>query len=125
MACDAKIFPQHVAREDIGRHQILDGVAVLDHRALDLRLPSGFLHTNVKRLLQVNIQRDHPPLDVDVFDDDLGVAITVAVRNLQLAWRKLFNLGNQRVVKTRPRKSHFAVLLRVGHAAHTVVLLDQ
>ena len=125
MACDAKIFPQHVTREDIGRHQILDGVTVLNHRALDLRLPSRFLHADIKRFLQVNVQRDHPPLDVDMFDDDLGVAITVAVRNLQLAWRKLFNLGNQRVVKTRPRKSHFAVLLRVGHTAHTVVLLDQ
>ena len=33
VARDAEVLPQHVAGEDVGGHQVLDGVAVLDHRA--------------------------------------------------------------------------------------------
>jgi hypothetical protein len=33
VAGDAKVLPQHVAREDVGGHQVFDGVAVLHHRA--------------------------------------------------------------------------------------------
>ncbi|MCY1561788.1 hypothetical protein D9M68_990960 [compost metagenome] len=36
VARDAEVLPQHVTREDVGRHQVFDGVAVLHHGAGEL-----------------------------------------------------------------------------------------
>src|SRR5450830_419494 len=133
VAGDAKVLEQHVAGEDVGRHQVFQGVAVLDDAALDLlarprRRRAGVVGVGaarVKRLLQVNIERNHAAFNIDVLDDDFNAAVAVTVADLQLAGRKLFKLGDQFIVKARARKTHFAVFQRVGHAPHPVVLLDQ
>lgn len=58
-AGDAEVLVQHVAREDIGRGELADGVAVLAH---------GDLEQRVAGVAQVEVQRHHAPLDVDVAD---------------------------------------------------------
>ena len=75
--------------------------------------------------MQVDVERNHASLDVDVLDDHLLRAVAIAVADFQLAGRELFDLSNQLVVKAVARKAHFAVFQRIGHAAHAVVLLDQ
>ena len=112
----AEVLPQHVAGEDVGRHQVLDGVAVFDDRVFELR---------GRGVLQVDVQRDHPALDVDVLEDDLQLPVAVAVRDLQQAGRELLDLGDQLVRETRAREGDVAELQRVGHAPDAVVLLDE
>ena len=57
---DAEVLPQHVAGEDVGAGHLADGVTVFQH---------GVFHLLVGRLLEVDVERCHPPLDVEVFDD--------------------------------------------------------
>ena len=133
VAGDSEVLPQHVTGENIRRHQIFDRVAILNHTAFYLlactlrhrALVRGVSATGIECFLQVDVERDHTSLDVDVFDDDFDVAITIAVADLQLAGGELFYFSNQLVVKAVTRKAHLAVLQRVRHAAHTVVLLHQ
>ena len=83
---DAEVLPQHVTGEDVGGHQVFDGVSVLDHAALDLltsthgrrALVGGVGATRIKCLLQIDVERDHAPLDIDVLDDDFQRAGHVA-----------------------------------------------
>jgi hypothetical protein len=103
VARDAEVLPQHVAGEDVGGHQVLDGVAVFDDGMLDLRLRAAQRAVGRRRcraqhvegFLQVDVERDHAPLDVEVLEDQLGLAVAVAVGNLQLAGRKFLKLGDQ------------------------------
>ena len=132
VARHAEVLPQHVAGKDVGGHQVLDRVAVLDDDALDLlagkrcrALRVGLGPASVERFLQIDVERNHAPLDVDMLDDDFDVAITVAVTDIQLARRKPLDLGNQIVLETVARKTDAAVLQRVGHAPNPVMLLDQ
>jgi hypothetical protein len=81
--------------KDVGRDHVLDGVAVLDHRMLQLlfRAPGvrGALGVGqrVEGFLQVDVQRDHAALDVDVLEHDLHLPVAVAVADLELAGREL------------------------------------
>ena len=125
VAGDAKVLPQHIARKDVGRHQIFDGVAVLHHRTLHLAFGSHIIQACIKRLLQINIQGNHAPLDVSVFDHHLFQASVSTAVDLDLAGREFLNFGDQLVFKTLTRKRHIAVFQGVGHAPHTVVLFHQ
>ena len=67
VAGHAKIFPQHVAGEDVRAGHLADGVAVLAHGLVDRLVAGGF---------QIQVERRHPALDVAVVDDDV-VALVV------------------------------------------------
>ena len=114
VARDAEVLPQHVAGEDVGRDQVLDGVAVLDDGALDLLLLAGG-----RGVLQVDVQRDHAPLDVEVADQQQFAVF------LHQAGAEVAQLGDQFLVEAVAREGDVAVLQRVGHAADAVVLLHQ
>ncbi len=110
MARDAEVLPQHVAGEDVGAHHVLDGVAVLHDDGGDLL---------GRRVLQVDVERDHAPLDVGVADED-RVALLVEGARAEVA-----QLVQQRLVEPIARKADVAVFERVGHPPDPVVLLDQ
>ena len=90
MPGDTKILPQHIARKNIGRHQILDRVAVLKHRTLDLlsREEGGrglWLERSaagVKCFLQIDVQGNHASLYIDMLDDHFAQTVAVAVIDL-------------------------------------------
>ena len=133
MACHAKVFPQHVAGEDIGRHQVFDGVAIFHYAAFNLlagklrdrRGIGSICPAGVEGLLQVNIERNHAPLDIDVLNDDFLRPVAGACGDLQLAGCKFFDLGQQLGFKAVARKAHVAVFQCVSHAPDAVMLLDQ
>src|SRR5690606_22185296 len=56
---DAEVLVQHVAGKDVRGNHVLDRVAVLDDRRLELRVVGA---------LEVQVQRHHPALDVQVAD---------------------------------------------------------
>ena len=62
---------------------------------------------------------DHPPLDVEVPDDD------VIALDLDLRRGDGRELGQQLVGKAVARKGDVRVLEDVGHAADAVVVLDE
>ncbi len=133
MAGNAKVLPEHVARKNVGGHQVLDGVAVFDHGAFQLLvgLAQGRVvrtavgRQGVEGFLQINVERDHAPLDVDVLQNQFDLPVAIAVGNFELAGRKLLQLGHQFGLETLQRKRHVRKLQRVGHAPHPVVLLDE
>ncbi len=110
VAGDAEVLPQHVAGKDIGRHHVLDGVAVFDDGGFELGVVS---------LLQIDVQRNHAPLDVAVPDDD-GVAVVFELRGAEG-----FDLLNQLGREARALEGHVRIFQRLGHAAHAVVLFHQ
>src|SRR5258708_6118725 len=67
MACDAEVLEQHVAGKDPGAGELLDGVAVLAQRGAQPRLVAV-----AAQLLDVDVERLHAPLDVDMADDQLA-----------------------------------------------------
>ncbi len=128
VARDAKVLPQHVAGEDVGRHQVFDGVAVFDHGALQLRLGGGVVAVflqHLKGFLQIDVERNHAPFDIDVLDHHLDGAVAVAVADFDLARGKLFDFFDQVVVEAGARKTDFGEFKRIGHAPDPVVLLDE
>ena len=110
VAGHAEVLPQHVAGEDVGAGQLADRVTVLDHGVLGLGLAGA---------VEVDVQRDHALLDVEVLDDHL------VVLDLDLRRGHLLQLGEQRRVETVERQRDVRELQRVGHPADAVVLLDQ
>ena len=98
--------------------------AVLDDAARHLLLRARVLG-GVERLLQVQVERDHAPLDVDVFDHHLVTAGGAVVRDFKLAGGELFDFGEQLVAEALARKGHIAVFHGVGHAPHPVMLFHQ
>ena len=125
MTGDAEILPEHVARKDIGSHQILDGIAIFDHCMLDLFASPGVIQSQIKGFLQVDVKRNHPSLDVQMLDHHLLNAITVAVRNFNLTGRIFLDFLEQFGLETLQRKGHFTVFHRVCHAPDAVVLAHQ
>ena len=139
MAGNAEILPQHVTGEYIRRHQVFDGVPVFDHAPLDLvpcprsqrlAVTAGLFGVKrcaprIKGFLQIDIERNHSALNVNMFDDGFHLAIGIPVTDLQLTGRKFFQLVDQLILKTAERKSHLAVFQRIGHPTHPVVLFDQ
>ena len=125
MASNAEVFPQHITRKNIGSHQIFDGIAVFDHSTLHLRFGARFLQAHIKRLLQIDVEWNHAPLNVSVLDHHLLLAVVGPNIDFNLAGRELLNFYDQLVFKSLARKSHVAVLQGVCHSADPVMLLDQ
>src|SRR5574337_814792 len=95
--------------EHVGRGQVLDRVAVFDHRVLDLL---------ARRVVQVDVERDHAPLDVEVADDDQIALFLEQAGAFGLQRRE------QRLAHPLARERDAAVFERVGHPADPVVRLD-
>ncbi len=110
MAGDAKVLEQHVPREDVGSRQLLDGVAVLLQREPGLLLV---------RLVQIEVERDHLALGVEVLDHQLVVGDGEGRR------RHRFELGKELGRDAIQRKLEVGELLGIGHAANPIVLFDQ
>ena len=111
LAGDAEVLVEHVAREDVGRHHVADGHAVLIDGVVACSL--------VGLLLQVEIQWRHSPLDVQVTDDD-----AVALVDQQRGGGGL-QLGQQLGGEPALGEGHVRVFPRVGHPAGTIVVLHQ
>ena len=124
-ACDAKVLPQHVAGKDVGCHQVLDGIAILQHGALQGSTWAGVIQPGIHALLEKHVQRQQAALDVEVVDDDFQLPIAIAVADVnvlgRLGLQGLQQLGRKAVHGQR----HHAVFHGVCHAAYAVVLLDQ
>ena len=69
-------------------------------------------------LFEKQVQRLHPPLDVDVLDDD-HVAIFLDER-----WRVGFELRDELWREASARQRDVGVFERVGHATDAIVMLD-
>ncbi|MNS25618.1 hypothetical protein D3C72_575160 [compost metagenome] len=110
VAGHAEVLEQHVAGEDVGRRQLADGVAVL------LQGEPGLL---LVRLIQIEVQRDHLALCVEVLDHQL-----VGGDGERRGGHRL-ELGQQFGGDAVQRKLEVGELLGVGHAAHPVVLFHQ
>ena len=122
---DAKVFPQHVARKDVGCHHVFDGVAIFDHGMLDLLACARIVQPHVEGFLQIHVQRDHALFDVEVLDDHFLHAVSVAIRKFDLARGVLLQLRQQFRLEAIERKRHFAVFHGIGHAPYPVVLAHQ
>ena len=109
-AGDAEVLEQQIAGEDVDRGELLQRVAVLAHRVRALR---------VVGVLEVEVERDHPPLDVEVPDDDV-VALELDHRR-----RHRQELGDQLVGEALAREGDVGVFEDVGHAPDAIVVLDQ
>ena len=106
----AEVLVQHVAREDVGRRQLLDRVAVLADRVVEL---------GVGGLLQVDVQRRHAPLDVDVPQHHLLVV------DVDAAAAEVEQLADQRRRAAVTRQRDLRVLPGVGHAPDPIVHLHE
>ena len=111
LAGDAKVLVEHVAREDVGRHHVADGHAVL--------IDGIFARGLVGLLFQVKVQRGHPPFDVQVADDD-----AVALLDHQRGGGGS-QFGQQLGGQPFLGEGHVRVFPRVGHPAGAVVVLHQ
>jgi hypothetical protein len=82
------------------------------HAVLDPRLVAG------RSASQVDIQRHHAALDVQVLDDD-AVAFDLDQRG------RVARSSASSSRKARQREGDVRVFERIGHAAHAVVVLHQ
>ena len=72
MTGDAKVFEQHVAGENIGGGKLANRVAVLLNRIPQLLTFD---------LLKPDIERHHPPLNIEMTDDNLLTKIGYLFRH--------------------------------------------
>ncbi len=110
VAGDAEVLEQHVPREDVGCRQLLDGVAVLLQREPGLLLV---------RLVQIEVERDHLALGVEVLDHQLVGG------DGERRGGHLLELGQQLRRDAIEGKLEVGELLGIGHSPHPVVLLYQ
>ena len=87
----AKVFIQHIARKDIRRDKMLDGVTIF----LD-----GQIHLVLGGMLQENVQRNHSSLNVQMLEHDSVVHFCHHGR------RELPDLVQEAGFKSGPRKIH-------------------
>ena len=106
----AEIFIEHVAGENIGRSQLFERIAVIDHRRRFFgRL--GFLHKHIQRLeavFHIHMLDNHP-----------------IVGFFHLAGRERAHFVQKFFVAARFGQSHVLKFQRIGHAPHAVVLFHQ
>ncbi len=107
---DAEVLQQQVARKDIRHGQVADALPVIEHGAL------GILARGVA---DVEVQRRHAPLDVDVADHQLAVLEVHGARGLAL------QLLDQRLGEACSRELQPLEFLRVDQPAGAVVLEHQ
>ena len=110
VARHAEVLEQHVAGEDIGGGQLLDGIAVLFDR---------IAHLLVVGLLQIQVQRRHAPFHIQMFDHDAIAEI------FQLARHFTLQLRQQRRAEARLVDDEILVLLGIRHAPDAVMLFHQ
>ena len=111
---DAEVLEQHVAGKDACAGELLDRVAVVAQRPAQPR-PVAV----AAQLLDMQVERPHAPLDVDMPDHQL-----VAVE-LELRADLALQLVDQRRLEALERQRDERVLERVGHAPDPIVQLDQ
>src|SRR5690606_11976781 len=105
-----EILQQHVTGEDIGRRQLLDGLAVIDQRFADLCFAG---------VLQVDVQRGHAPFG-PALADQYGLALVDYCRRSDL--QQLLQAFR---LEARTGEAEVGKVLRVGHASDPVVPLHQ
>src|ERR1700741_680296 len=66
VARDAEVLEQHVARKDAGAGELLDRIPIITQRGAQFRLVAV-----APAFLDVDVERLHAPLDVDVAEDEL------------------------------------------------------
>ena len=113
IARDAEIFPQHVAGEDIGLCHFADGATVFPDCMLNALDVVAALHA-----VEVDVQRFHAALDVEVLDDQL-LTIDLEARRRQRPQFFQYLVG-----KPVERKQDVGEFQCVGQAADAVDLLD-
>ena len=69
--------------------------------------------------LEIEVERDHPPLDVEVLDDDM-IALDLEHRRGDGQ-----ELGQELVGKAIARKGDVRILENVRHPADAIVVLDE
>ena len=106
----AEVLEQQIPGEYIDRGKLLQRVAVVADRALALRR---------RRLFEEKVERRHPPLDVDVLDEDHLAVLLVR------PGRDGIELRDELARETCARKCDVGILEGVRHAADPVVMLHQ
>ena len=109
VAGDPEVLQQHVAGEDVGGSQLLDGVAVL---------VQGIVQSLLVRRVDEQVQRSHQALCVEMADQNL------VSRYLDAGGGQASEFIDELRVEPIDRKGEVLKLLGVGHAADPIVGLD-
>src|SRR5690554_3357971 len=110
MASHTEILQQHIAREDIRRSHLLDGVAVVFKHCAGLDLIA---------LFQIEVEGNHHALGIAVLDNDL---VTLELYGRRRDLQQVFEALRIEVILARNEIGKF---LGVGHAANPVMTLHQ
>ena len=114
MPGDAEVLEQHVAGKDACAGELLDRIAVVAQRLAQPRSVAV-----AAQLLDVEVERPHAALDVDMPDHEL-VAVELELR-ADLALQFL----DQRRFEALKGQRDARVLERIGHAPDPIVQFDQ